>query len=113
MAEMLSPDKDLPAGISGKHDIIFGNLKEIYNFHNKWVVSYSYLGQQTSLRVFHTNRCYPFMCSTVMSSLRYVQLCIIIIIYKYVGTNVAYGCQTALRRPVLVYLLFEVWLHII
>ncbi|KAK2189417.1 hypothetical protein NP493_107g06001 [Ridgeia piscesae] len=35
MAEMLAPDKELPAGISGKHDIIFGNIQDIYNFHNK------------------------------------------------------------------------------
>ena len=38
MEQMLSPDKELPAGISGKHNIIFGNLQEIYDFHNKWVV---------------------------------------------------------------------------
>ena len=38
MAEMLAPDKELPAGISGKHDIIFGNIQDIYNFHNKWVL---------------------------------------------------------------------------
>ncbi|XP_074654482.1 kalirin-like isoform X2 [Tubulanus polymorphus] len=34
--EMLdaSNSSNIPAGIAGKHDVIFGNIKEIYEFHN-------------------------------------------------------------------------------
>ena len=28
---------DLPVGIAGKHEVIFGNMQEIYDFHNKYV----------------------------------------------------------------------------
>jgi len=28
-------DSDLPPGIAGQHNIIFGNIEEIYQFH-KW-----------------------------------------------------------------------------
>lgn len=37
MAEMTNPANQsvIPAGISGKQDVVFGNMNEIYEFHNK------------------------------------------------------------------------------
>lgn len=35
--EAMEPDNNVPAGIMGKHKIIFCNLEEIYDFHKKWV----------------------------------------------------------------------------
>ena len=30
-----APEADLPAGIVGQHNIIFGNIEEIHQFHKK------------------------------------------------------------------------------
>jgi len=29
--------EEIPPGIANKEHIIFGNIQEIYDFHNKWV----------------------------------------------------------------------------
>lgn len=33
-----APESELPAGIVGHHNIIFGNIEEIHQFHKKWVL---------------------------------------------------------------------------
>jgi len=33
--EMQDPDNFMPTGIQNKHKVIFGNMQEIYEFHNK------------------------------------------------------------------------------
>jgi len=37
MADLLSPTNigPPPQGIQGRHDVIFGNMKEIYEFHKE------------------------------------------------------------------------------
>ena len=37
---MLNPANQsvLPAGIADKHDVVFGNMEEIHDFHRKFVV---------------------------------------------------------------------------
>lgn len=30
-----APAQELPSGIRGKHNIIFGNIEEIYHFHKE------------------------------------------------------------------------------
>lgn len=35
--EMTSGVEEIPPGIVNKELIIFGNMQEIYEFHNKWV----------------------------------------------------------------------------
>ena len=37
MSEMMNSSNQslLPQGIAGRHETIFGNMKEIYDFHNK------------------------------------------------------------------------------
>ena len=37
--EMTSGVEEIPPGIVNKELIIFGNMQEIYEFHNKWVAS--------------------------------------------------------------------------
>lgn len=34
--EMTSGVEEIPPGIANKEHIIFGNMQEIYDFHNKW-----------------------------------------------------------------------------
>ena len=33
-----APSEELPSGIVGQHNVIFGNIEEIYQFHKWWVV---------------------------------------------------------------------------
>lgn len=35
--EMTNGGDDIPSGIANKEHIIFGNIQEIYDFHNKYV----------------------------------------------------------------------------
>ncbi|XP_067120464.1 LOW QUALITY PROTEIN: triple functional domain protein-like [Centruroides vittatus] len=34
LADMKNIERDIPIGIAGKHNILFGNMEEIYDFHN-------------------------------------------------------------------------------
>lgn len=34
--EMTNGVEEIPAGIANKEHIIFGNMQDIYDFHNKW-----------------------------------------------------------------------------
>ena len=38
MSAMLN-NQDVPAGLAGKESIIFGNIEDIYNFHNEYVLT--------------------------------------------------------------------------
>ena len=35
----MSSNPDVPAGLVGKESIIFGNIDDIYTFHNKYVTA--------------------------------------------------------------------------
>ena len=35
--EMTNGVEEIPPGIANKEHIIFGNMQDIYDFHNKWV----------------------------------------------------------------------------
>ena len=37
LEEMLKSKHEIPGGIAGKEETIFGNMREIYEFHNKYV----------------------------------------------------------------------------
>lgn len=34
--KMTSGSEDIPAGIANKDDIVFGNIQDIYEFHNRY-----------------------------------------------------------------------------
>lgn len=34
--EMTSGSEDVPAGLSNKDDVVFGNIQDIYEFHNRY-----------------------------------------------------------------------------
>lgn len=34
--EMTSGSEDVPSGLNNKDDIVFGNIQDIYEFHNRY-----------------------------------------------------------------------------
>lgn len=46
--------EEIPSGIANKEHIIFGNIQEIYDFHNKWVYLINLLAFQCTASSTHT-----------------------------------------------------------
>lgn len=41
--EMTSGSEDIPPGLSNKDDIVFGNIQDIYEFHNRYIYYAHYI----------------------------------------------------------------------
>ena len=47
--EVMEGNSAVPPGLVGKEDVIFGNMREIYEFHNRFVVLIIWIVLQTIL----------------------------------------------------------------
>lgn len=59
---MTSGEEEIPSGISNKEHIIFGNMQEIYDFHNKWADFFKLWGFIKSIDYFTYNNIYITYC---------------------------------------------------
>lgn len=73
--EMTSGSEDVPPGLSNKDDIVFGNIQDIYEFHNR-LTQHPDVGKSTTVfRFLFAVKRYFYFCSIFLKELEnYEQL---------------------------------------